>query len=256
MRASVTQIKTFKACRRAWDLRYREHLKPVQRAEALEIGSSYHAFVEELEKTGTIAEPDYSMPCAMAFAHKKYLLDGAGYKVVEAEVKLERQVGRHTLFGVVDGLTSDNCILEHKTTSMDISPGGEYEYNLQWDDQIRAYMLLTGVRKVHYTVIRKPTIRRKGDETEEDFFNRMVAWYDVDTEHKIRRFTVECTAVEVIEFEEQFKAICDEMQRGVIYRNSCHCTAWGRRCEYAGICLNYDPSQQYIGYVRQEEEML
>ena len=43
-------------------------------------------------------------------------------------------------------------------------------------------MLLTGMRKVWYTVCRKPTIRQKKNETDEEFFGRMVAWYDEDTE--------------------------------------------------------------------------
>ena len=50
MKASVSQIKTFKACRKAWYFKWHEHLIPVETAESLETGKSYHAYLEALEK--------------------------------------------------------------------------------------------------------------------------------------------------------------------------------------------------------------
>lgn len=249
MKLSITQIKSFKACRRAWQLRYKEGLRPVQTAEALELGKSYHELLEALEKG---EEPDYSVfdkPHAMAKAYEKYILPQ--FKVVAAEQELEKELGGHTLHGFVDGLSDDGHIVEHKTTSMDIAEGGEYEYNLLWDEQVLAYMSLSGLRKVHYTVCKKPTIRLKKDETEEEFYNRMISWYDDDTENKIRVFTVERTDEEVSQWEQDFVAIADEMERGVIYKNTCHCVQYGRRCEYASVCLHYDPEQQYIEFVKE-----
>lgn len=249
MKLSITQIKAFKACRRAWELRYKEGLKPVQTADALELGKSYHELLEALEKG---EKPDYSVfdkPHAMARAYEKYILPR--FKVVAAEQELEKQIGAHTLHGFVDGLSDDGHIVEHKTTSMDIAEGGEYEYNLLWDEQVLAYMSLSGLRKVHYTVCKKPTIRLKKDETDEEFYNRMVAWYDDDTENKIRVFTVERTDEEVAQWEQDFVAIADEMERGVIYKNTCQCMQYGRRCEYSSVCLHYDPEQQYIEFTKE-----
>lgn len=249
MKLSITQIKAFKACRRAWQLRYKEGLRPVQTAEALELGKSYHELLEALEKG---EEPDYSVfdkPHAMAKAYEKYILPQ--FKVMAAEQELEKELGGHTLHGFVDGLSDDGHIVEHKTTSMDIADGGEYEYNLLWDEQVLAYMSLSGLRKVHYTVCKKPTIRQKKDETEEEFFQRMVAWYDEDTENKIRVFTVERTDEEVEQWEQDFVTIADEMERGVIYKNTCHCMQYGRRCEYSSVCLHYDPEQQYIEFTKE-----
>ena len=249
MKLSITQIKSFKACRRAWELRYKEGLRPVQTADALELGKSYHELLEALEKG---EEPDYSVfdkPHAMAKAYEKYILPQ--FKVVAAEKELEKQIGAHTLHGFVDGLSEDGYIVEHKTTSADIAEGGEYEYNLLWDEQVLAYMSLSGLRKVHYTVCKKPTIRLKKDESDEEFYNRMVAWYDDDTENKIRVFTVERTDEEVAQWEQDFVTIADEMERGVIYKNTCHCMQYGRRCEYSSVCLHYDPEQQYIEFTKE-----
>ena len=248
MRASISRIKAFKACRRMWWFKYRENLIPVQPVESLETGKSYHAFLEMLENGEPLPDDDYSKAAAMARAYEKYILPQ--FHVVAAEKELEKPVGDHVLHGFVDGISDDGYIVEHKTTSADISEGGEYEYNLLWDEQVLAYMSLTGLRKVYYTVCRKPTIRLKKDESEEEFFERMVAWYDDDTAHKIRLFVVERTDLEVLQFEADFRAICDEMEHPMIYTNTCHCNAWGRRCEYSSICLNYNPEQQYIEFMK------
>ena len=140
----------------------------------------------------------------------------------------------------------------------------QYEYNLQWDEQILAYMLLTGKRKVWYTVCRKPTIRQKKDETEEEFFRRMVEWYDEDTENKIRLFEIARTDEEVNQFRlELIKmfneiAFAEEQKNHIalaaspFYRNTCHCGMWGRRCEYSSVCLHYDPNQEYIEFMKGE----
>ena len=252
MKASISRIKAFKACRRAYQLKYIENLIPVQPAEPLAIGKRYHHYLELLENGEGLPPDDYSKEAAMATAYAKYILPK--FKVVAAEKELEKEIGKHTLHGFVDGLTDDGYIVEHKTTSADIKEGGEYEYNLLWDEQVLAYMSLTGLRKVYYTVCKKPTIRLKKDETEEEFFKRILEWYDEDPESKIRVFVVERTDAEVEQFERDFEEICAQMQEGVIYRNTCHCNSWGRRCEYSSICLNYNPEQQYIEFIKNKKE--
>lgn len=254
MKASITQIKTFKACRRAWELNYKEGLIPVHVAEPLETGKNYHEFLEQLER-GESIEEDTSKACAMAKAWEKYILPQI--KVVETEKEFEKQIGEHTLHGFVDGIAEDGSIVEHKTTGNDIAEGGEYEYNLLWDEQILAYMSLTGARKVYYTVCKKPTIRIKKDETEQEFYERMLAWYDEDTSNKIRLMVIERTDAEVAQFEREFECICaemDECKNGSImcHKNTLHCNAWGRRCEYSSICLHYDPEQEYLEFTRKE----
>lgn len=258
MKASISQIKTFKACRRSWYFRYYEKLIPVTVSDSLETGKNYHRLLEQLEN-GDDLDDGFTKEYAMAAAYQKYILPK--FHVIAAEKELEKEIGGHILHGFVDGLSDDGHIVEHKTTSSDISVGGEYEYNLLWDEQVLAYMLLSGLRKVHYTVCRKPTIRLKKDETDEEFYNRMVEWYDTDTDQKIRVFTVERTDEEVAQFEKEVEQILETMDVVAmnmennplnIYRNTCHCNSWGRRCEYSNICLNYDPAQQYIEFTKGE----
>lgn len=250
MRFSISRIKAFKSCRRLYELKYIEHLEPAEKPEALEIGSNYHKLLEELNKTGTMTG-DWNKETAMATAYQKYIYPK--FHVVETEKWIEKELGDDDkLIGVVDGMTDDGYIVEHKTTGSDITE--QYEYNLLWDEQILAYMYLTGKRKVYYTICRKPTIRQKQNEDEEEFFYRMLDWYDTDTDSKIRLLEIERTDEEVAQFESDLMMIVNEMKHSEhFYRNTCHCNMWGRRCEYSSVCLHYDPTQEYVEFVKGEE---
>lgn len=251
MKVSISGIKLFKACRRAYELKYIHGLEPVEAAEALQTGSSYHAKLEELYKTGKLDTEDLSKESAMAVAYAKYIYPY--FKVSRVEEWFEYPLPRgNALVGRVDGITEDGQLVEHKTCSAEI--GEDYEYGLLWDEQILAYMLATGARSVWYTVCRKPTIRQKKGESEEEFFQRMVDWYAEDTDSKIQLLRIERTDEEVRKFREDLKAIVSEMSHCKrFYRNCLHCRAWGRRCEYSSICLHYEPGQECVEFKKREE---
>lgn len=261
MRLSVSRIKAFKACRKLYELKYIERLEPVQKPEALEVGSNYHKLLEQLNKNGSFdgMEDDYSKEHAMAEAYRKYIYPK--FHVVETEKWLEYDLGEgDKLVGIVDAIADDGHIVEHKSVGSDITEA--YEYNLLWDEQILAYMTMTGKRKVWYTVCRKPTIRQKQNETDEEFYHRMVAWYDDETDSKIRLLEIERTDAEVEQFKQELLQMRDTIEACIenhdnnplnFYRNTCHCNMWGRRCEYSSICLHYDPNQEYVEFVKGEE---
>lgn len=250
MNVSISRIKAFKACKKLYELKYIEKLEPVQKAESLETGTNYHELIEYLNNNRHLPECDFTKEYAMAKAYEKYIYPN--FKVVESEKWLEYELATgDKLIGRVDGLADDGHIVEHKTSGLDITES--YEYNLLWDEQILAYMLLTGKRKVWYTVCKKPTIRQKQNESDEEFYHRMVEWYDEDTESKIRLLEIERTDDEVAKFEDELMLMIDDMRHtGYYYRNTCHCNMWGRRCEYSSVCLNYDPNQEYIEFTRGE----
>ncbi len=83
----------------------------------------------------------------------------------------------------------------------------------------------------------------------------MEDWYETDTEKKIRLLEIERTDAEVEAFRKELEEIMQEMQDAEnYYRNTLHCQHWGRRCEYASICLNYDPNRSYIGFQKWEAD--
>lgn len=260
MKLSVSRLKCFEACRRAYKFRYIENLEPVKKADALEIGFNYHDKLEQIYKNGYCPIDDYSKESAMALAYEKYIYPK--FKVTAVEEWFEKPFadGKHTLIGRVDGVAEDGYLVEHKTTGSDNLE--EYEYDLQWDEQVLAYMYGYGVRKMWYTVIRKPTIRQKKGESDEDFFDRMCEWYDEDTESKIRLIEIERTDEQVEEFVKQLSVIADAMNlfegdgdNLLLYRNTSNCKKWGCRCEYSSICMNYDPNIEYVEFKKREEKV-
>lgn len=251
MRLSISKIKMFKGCRRQYQLHYIEGLTPIETPQALVIGKNYHAKLESLYN-GEELEKDFSKESAMVEAYKKYIFPKFKVNATEKDFTYDLG-GEDFLYGIVDGVAQDGCIVEHKTTSMEITP--QYEYLLMWDEQILAYMLMTGANTVYYTVCRKPTIRQKKGETEEKFYKRMIEWYDTDTDTKIQLLKIQRTSEEVEEFKNSLFLMLAEMKEcNNFYRNQGWCNKWGRLCEYASVCLHYDPNQEYVEFVKGDNE--
>ena len=265
MKISSTKVKCYKACKRLYYLKYVEGLEYTQPIDALESGKSYHAEIEDMyNNDGWFVPADDPKIHAMATAYCKHIYPQFKCKLVEQwfEYPLNEE---HTLVGRFDAIADDGCVVEHKTTSADVDD--EYIYNLQWDEQILNYMLASGKNEMYYTVCKKPTIRQKQNETEEEFLERCIAWYDEDTGHKIRVIKVTRSEKEVEAQKRALLALCitmkgEEEMEGTMnafgtsyfYRNPSHCTCYGRRCEFAPICLDYDPKLEYVEFRRKDNE--
>lgn len=249
MRLSISRINTFKACRRLYELKYIEGIEPDRRPQALETGVNYHELIEGLYR-GELPFSDDSKAVAMAYAYNKYILPELDLVDIEKWVSYPLG-GDNELVGRIDGMTRNGILVDHKTTSMSIE---EFDYNLQWNEQSLAYMLATGARQMIFTVVKKPTIRQKKNESDEDFLNRMINWYDDKTEEKIAMLYIERSDEQVQKFEEGLQKMVAEMQYVInadnLCRNTTNCRKWGRMCEYAPICLEYDRNKEYFGFTK------
>ena len=84
MKVSISQIKLFKACRRAYFFKYVEELEPVEKVEPLEIGSNYHKLIEKMyEDPDVECTQSFSKEQAMAVAYRKYIYPQFKVKTVE-----------------------------------------------------------------------------------------------------------------------------------------------------------------------------
>ena len=247
---SASSIKLFKACRRAYQLRYVYGVYPVETAEALKTGLDYHGGIEMLVRNGTV--PDIvDKETAMVNAYATYI--HPQMPKFEPEVWFEHDICGKKFVGRLDG-EADGAIVEHKTTAMSLD---EYEFDLQWNEQLRGYMWATGVNTAYFTMCRKPTLRQKQNETIEEFGRRCFEWYADDTFQKIRMVKVIIPQEHIDSFAQELKSdlrnIISATNENNFYRNTCHCNAWGRRCEYAPICHSYDPNETYVGFERRED---
>ncbi len=247
MRASHSKIQCFKSCRRLYELKYIEGVKYTGFVEALDRGSNYHEMVEKLCKTGTLEYGDNPKYNAMLYAYHKYIY--GEIDIAECEVEFEFELNGNSVTGIIDGITQDGTLVEHKTTSGELNQ--DYLYQLEFNEQILMYMLAKRTTQMWYTVCRTPTIRQKTRETPEEFFQRCCEWYEVDTELKIGYFLVQRSKKQLQEFEDNLDKILSEMENAkLFYKNTGYCNKWGRFCEYSSICLDYSKDREYINFER------
>jgi hypothetical protein len=179
-------------------------------------------------------------------------------KIMAAEKQFKVRIGRGKfLIGKIDAICEDGTPIEHKTTSDTIDE--KYINRLQWDDQVTNYLLALSlergqiVNRVIYTVIKKPTIRQKQNETIEDYINRCVDWYDEDTEHKVATFPVVRSKDELSEKQLELVHMCKEIKGCKrFYRNPSHCSIMG--CSYSSVCLSYTPEIGAIDFVKKSKK--
>lgn len=187
---TTSMVKSFKQCRKRYQLEYVENLKPIQTPKALELGTLYHSGLEyllngmelinipgqlEADQRNRCVEMgvDYDpIPVGIASEMVTAFHMESGYqnwKVRKVEQKFEVSTGYgKRLIGKIDAvMEKDNneFLIEHKSTSFWASDGAEYLHNLLWDEQstnyLYAYKELYGkyAKGVIYVIVEKPTIR-------------------------------------------------------------------------------------------------
>jgi len=234
---SASKLKTFKECPRKFWLTYREGIDPQQKHPALQIGTEYH---EELEKylKGEITSSDNYL--VQAFINH---IDISGWSNTETETPLKYKMSHGIqLNAVLDAKTTfDNkrYLVEHKSTSGKID--AQYEYELNWDDQVPLYCGATGINNVLYTVIKKCTLRLKKNQTEAEFHQERIDWYKKDTETKIRCFNfvvgqgqIDTCIAETIEIAKLIRS------NKIWYKNHNACSRFGG-CQHKTYCLTHTP---------------
>jgi hypothetical protein len=164
-------------------------------------------------------------------------------------------------------------VVEHKTTSEDVTAGSEYWRRLRMDPQITNYLAAASslgfdARACLYDVIRKPDARpykatpeserkytkptkkdpvsrlyanqRERDETPEEFRARLLTLIEADPDRFYARGEIVRLEGEVDEGAYDLwstgRAIRDAQLADRHPRNPDHCMHWGRACDFFGVC--------------------
>jgi hypothetical protein len=221
---------------------------------ALLTGRKYHNLVEMAIK-GEPLPHDASKEEAMAAAFRDIILPSLPHDIETEEWVSGVSPSGHDLTGRLDGFSlSEGMVIEHKSTSAALD--AEYAEQLRHDGQALMYCMLKGVRKYCRTAVRKPTIRLKAKETQEEFFRRMLEWYNDAPEDKAGMFKVEFSEDEIWRFQDELDMMIDEVEgTGYFWRNPCHCSAFGRRCSYEPVCHEViKRDEPYYGFHWKEDE--
>ena len=240
---TASMIASFKKCPKRYELEYIHDLRPVATSDALLTGTNYHANIEKI-----LAQEEYDhsgLSGKMAEAFEKYINWQEWQAKPEQDFRIRIARGIY-LKGRLDAISHEGLPIEHKTTGQfDLL---KYIDHLAYDDQIAIYMLATGSARAIYTVIQKPTIRLRQNETEEEYLERVSEWY---TPEHITCVNVVRTQGELEEKRQEVIYIAKQIQHTKMFwrnPNTCALTS----CPYASICLNYEPQMQLVGFERRE----
>jgi PD-(D/E)XK nuclease superfamily len=178
-----------------------------------------------------------------------------GCQGTDIKFQIELDHGRILVVGEFDGAgilaesqCADRAILEHKTSSEDISIGSPYWQKVALTDrQLSIYLIASkqlgwGQTKVLYDVLRKPTLRRnKAKESEEEFEERVLEDIIADPAKYYQRNTI-------VRLEDEHEAHVKDIEGTVrlmqvsremgpnVPRNVDSCFKWGRPCQFYAVC--------------------
>jgi len=252
-----SEIATWRTCQRKHHYAYTMLRRPLKPSYALTFGTLMHKALEAWWKSPT-HEWSLEVTDIDPFDAAKVQALMNGYTAQWAEmdlpaVSVERQFECQfvdgdeillTVAGKID-VVGEGCIIEHKTTSQDITEGSEYWAKLAIDDQISTYLDATGLRRCVYDVIKKPlqrplkaSAKRKDDETPEEYGTRLEAVIEEKPDAYYVRAEIVRTDDEIEEARKDRLATLAQMLRKPdphIPRNPSACFQYGR-CEYFGVC--------------------
>lgn len=273
-----SELRTYRRCAREHALAYRQGLRSVEPdAAPLRFGTAIHQALANWWDGQTIEDCLSSMgSLGDDFEDARALALFAGYvahwrkpagKVVLVEKEFRCALTNPAtgadsrtfeLAGKIDALTSDDgrhLLVEHKTTSEDISPGSAYWQRLRIDTQIPIY--LRGAESlgyrcdgVLYDVLAKPKLRPKKGETSAQFYERC---YAAVTDNPGAHYAqVELPILEreiddaMADAWATARAIRESELTGRWPRNSDACVRWNRPCTYFGLCTGQRSASTFI----------
>jgi hypothetical protein len=292
---TVSRAKSFRRCARHHLISYEQGFRPLEKSNPLAFGSLFHRGLEawwrfrydnplgialdEIRKNTESVDPFDLVKAEELLIGYHVRWDDEPLQVMRVEVEFELELRNPAtgassrtwrLGGKIDAIAQRDgvpWIVEHKTSSEDISPGSPYWQKLRLDAQVSTYLegaraLGFDARGCIYDVIAKPSLRplqatpaesrkytkegrlyanqREQDETPEEYRERLREHICANPERYYQRGEVIRTPQEEQEAAYDLwqiaRAIRDAETADRHPRNPDACFTWGRACEYFGVC--------------------
>lgn len=246
-----SEIACFQRCQREWSHRYVER-RTGPSTDAQSRGTRIHAWLSAWWSRSPIeAAIDTLEPVEFAMVQGYHARYGQPHlRDIEVNVPISVELHRAgvTLVGELDAIGTDergNTILvEHKSTTQDISPGSQYwSERVSCDPQVSTYLRAFPRAVVLYDVLRVPALRpleantrRKIPETDEEYVQRCLAAMAEKPDYYFQRGTIVRLEHETEAFERDVEIIAESMHPGPQARNPKACFSFGKRCDFFGVC--------------------
>jgi hypothetical protein len=246
----ASEVTCYQRCPREHQYAYGARRVPLVRSEALTRGTSVHRWLNEfwratfsggLLDTYLPADP-IARACCLGYA--------AYYGRPHLDVKAVEHpftciVGGVECAGTLDVLAGSDhfdTIIEHKTTSSDISPGSAYWQQVSTTNvQVSMYAAAFLGAKVLYDVIRKPSLRKlragkPNEETDDELVARCLAAMSEEPARYFQRAVIVRLEHEHEAFARDLYMVDSLRRLPDQPRNPSSCMAFGRRCGYWPVC--------------------
>jgi hypothetical protein len=300
-----SRLRAYRRCPRYHQLMYELCIRPIEQSYALRFGTLIHIGLEAYWKADTfkLAAAFAAMRAAESdefeLVKAEELLRGYsirwaddGWKTILVESEFQVPLFHPAtgeefparIGGKLDVLATNGRIhiVEHKTSSEDISPGSDYWQRLTLDSQVSTYLkaakdLGYDVAGVLYDVICRPTLsvrkatppekrkytkagalyanQRDSDESPEEYRMRLREDIAADPDSYYQRGTVVRTEREETEAHFDLWSWAEAVMRGGhAPRNPEQCkTVWGV-CPYITVCTGVDSVDNVLKFRRSERE--
>lgn len=288
---SHTSLGVFLACEQKFDWQYEKRLTPAVAAEPLALGRAFAHALElsspELgekhlreqaaaEQERAAGNPWLTAPSSdevdvqatiVREASRAYI-NHYGTHAQTREVELRARVrnpavgGRysltHDLLARVDALDTSGVLYEDKLTGA--IPKRSLASRLKLDRQVTIGCYLAWrclgieIREVRYRLTKKPQIRRRKDESHDDFLERIAADYDGRPDEYLHEESLTRTPEDFLRLERELwrwtERIRDSRRDGTWPRNVSHCADFGG-CAFLPLCA-HEPGAEHQ-FVKREE---
>lgn len=274
---SHSGLSTLLACQQRWNWHYEQRQRPAVTktslalgrafAEALEVGDPDHAYLcvmveAERERQEANGSPWIVLPsdeeveigaqiareAARCYLNEYGTHDGTREMELRARIRNPAEGGRyslsHDLLGRVDAVDLDSAVMiEDKLMGQVDRKRLAQRLRLDRQVSIGCYLIwrTTGVeiREVQYRVTLKPAIRRRQNESHDEYLIRVAYEYATRADHYLVSEPVTRTADDYLRLEQELwvwaETVRDARRTAVWPRNVASCADYGG-CDYLALC--------------------
>ena len=251
----VSEMRTYLACPAKWSHGYQARRVPAVDATALSRGNAVHEWLAEwwMGRTGRLPLDPIARACCIGY-QAMYVRPTLDH--VHTNWAFTCEIGGVPCAGTLDAIGRDDdgvVIVEHKTTSEDIGPGSPYWRRVTTtDSQVSMYRAVYPGAKVLYDVIRKPTLRQKQGELDDEFVIRCIGQMGDQPEKFFQRANVVRLEGEDAAFARDVALVGELRSRSEHPRNPDVCFSYVSRCGFFEVC--WDGASLYGAGFRDQEE--
>jgi hypothetical protein len=251
---TTSELSTFMTCEVLHHYRYMLRRDGFERSEPMARGTRIHAWLAEWWSTGGALVEMGAPPIerAMMLGYSAfYAAHRHNLKNVRTSVPFLTHIQGVPVVGELDAIGTnergETVIVEHKTTTADISPGSVYwEERAVVDPQVTTYLSAFPHATVLYDVLRVPGLkqlqtnsRRKEPETDDEYVARILADMAEKPESYLQRATLVRSEAELADYALDVREIEERIHlplARVKNRRSCFGAGRGKRCDFYEAC--------------------